>query len=237
VEPIPETARAIEDFGPFVVEDEDLLVELKEKANQTRVLVPQLVGLSLASSEDEITFTLVATSKEIAVLDAVQYLSGGPCVEAVKAEQVLAFQQPDLLAEEAWHDFAQATAAAGVASTLTLPIISGARVVGSVNLYASTGDAFDGQHEAIAGVFGAWGPGAVTNADLSFTTRQTAERAPQQLRDDIDVHAASGVIANREGIEPESARARLREAAQRAGVAEAQLARTVIDLARLQDTD
>jgi GAF domain-containing protein len=237
VEPIPETTRAVEDFGPFVVEDEDLLVELKEKADQVAALVPRLVGLSLASSEDEVTFTLVATSEEIAVLDAVQYLSGGPCVEAVEAERVLAYDQQELLDEGAWRVFALAAEALDVASTLTLPILHGDQVVGSVNLYASTPEAFEGHHVAIADIFGAWAPGAVTNADLSFTTRETAEQAPQHLRDEIDVHAASGLIANREGIEAEHARTRLRDAAQRAGVGEAQLARTIIHLVRRQDTE
>jgi GAF domain-containing protein len=237
VEPIPETISAIEQYGPFVVEDDNLLEELAQRAAQVRALVPQCVGLSLASNEDGITFTLVATSEEIAVLDAVQYLSGGPCVDAVKAEKVLACDQADLLDEEEWRVFAQATAAANVASTLTLPILRDDRVVGSVNLYASTADAFEGQHQGIADIFGAWAPGAVTNADLSFTTRETAEQAPQHLRDDIDIHAASGILAAREAIDPSHARTRLHDAAQRAGITEAQLARTIIDLRRLQDTD
>jgi GAF domain-containing protein len=237
VEPIPETVSAIEQFGPFVVEDDDLLAELAARAEQVRALVPPCVGLSLASTEDGVTFTLVATSEEIAVLDAVQYLSGGPCVEAVKAERVLACDQSDLLDEQEWRLFAQATAAGGVASTLTLPILRDDRVVGSVNLYAATADAFEGQHQAIADIFGAWAPGAVTNADLSFTTRETAEQAPRHLRDDIDIHVASGIIAAREAIDPGHARSRLHDAAQRAGVTEAHLARTIIDLRRLQDSE
>jgi GAF domain-containing protein len=237
VEPIPETAKVIEEFGPFVVEDEDLLLELRAKADRVRALVPQCVGLSLASSQDDVAFTLVATSQEIAVLDGVQYMSGGPCVDSAKAERVVAIDEADLLDEDAWRLFAQAATAAGIASTLTLPIISGGSVVGTVNLYGATPGAFEGLHVALADIFGAWAPGAVTNADLSFTTRQTAERAPQQLRDDIDVESASGLIASREGIDQDAARARLREAAQRAGVSEGQLARTVMDLARSQESD
>ena len=108
-----------------------------------------------------------------------------------------------------------------MASTLTLPILGDDRVVGSVNLYASTADAFEGQHQAIADGFGAWAPGAVSNADLSFTTRRSAEQAPLHLRHDIDIHAASAIIAAQEATDPGHARARLRDAAQRAGITEA----------------
>lgn len=237
MEPIPETVRAIADFGPFVIEDEDLLDELLEKADRVQELVPQCLGVSVASNADEASFTLVATAKEIALLDAVQYISGGPCVEAVSAERVLAYDQSDLFNEHTWRLFAHATATASVASTLTLPILAAGRVVGSVNLYASTRGAFDGHHEALARIFDAWAPGAVTNADLAFTTRRIAEDAPDLLRADVDLAIASSTIANRDNISIEDGRQRLRNAAQRAGVTEAQLARTIIELQRIQDTE
>jgi transcriptional regulator with GAF, ATPase, and Fis domain len=144
VEPIPETARAIADFGPFIIENEDLLRELLAKAHRVRALVPQCLGISVASTVDQVTFTLVATAKEVALLDAVQYISGGPCVDAVEAERVLAYEQSELFDEEEWQLVAHATAAASVASTLTLPILVSGQVGGSVNLYATTPDAFDG---------------------------------------------------------------------------------------------
>ena len=35
--------------------------------------------------------------------------------------------------------------------------------------------------------------GAVTNADLSFSTRAIAEQAPRKLQQDLDVHVAVGI--------------------------------------------
>ena len=227
----------IADFGPFVIEDDDLLAELEVKAQQVQALVPQCLGLSLASSQDGLTFTLVATANEIAVLDAIQYVSGGPCVGAVKAERVVAYDQAELFDEQEWQLFAHATAAAAVASTLTLPILSGGRVVGSVNLYAATPTAFDGHHEAIARVFDAWAPGAVTNADLSFTTRSVAEAAPNLLRTDVDLAVASAMIAQQDHVSLEDGRRRLLQAARRARVSEVQLAQTIIELRRLHDAE
>lgn len=236
MEPIPETARAIEQFGPFVVENEDLLVELLGKAEQVRSLVPQLIGVSLSSNEDGITFTVVTSAKELAVLDAVQYVADGPCVQAVREPEILAFEQQDVLDEHAWQLFSEASAAAGVASTLTLPIVEGGRVLGSVNLYASAARVFDDHHVEIARIFGAWAPGAVTNADLAFTTRDAAAAAPDQLRNEVDLAVASGMIASLEGIDVDEGSRRLHDAALRAGVSDLELARTLIDLQRRRDT-
>jgi GAF domain-containing protein len=236
VEPIPESKEAVEEFGPFT-DDEDLLDELIKKGERVRASVPSCVGLSLALKENGVTFTLVASAAEIATLDALQYLDGGPCVEAAENERALAFRATDPLDERRWQLFAQGTAATGVASTLSLPILAEGAVAGTVNLYAAAEDSFTGRHEELAAIFDAWAPGAVTNADLSFSTRQTAEQAPQRLRDDVRIEVAAGVIASRNGSDLETARAKLSAAAKRAGLSVARMAEAVIDIARLQESE
>ena len=236
MEPIPESKEAVEEFGPFT-DDEDLLDELIKKGERVRASVPSCVGLSLALKENGATFTLVASAAEIATLDALQYLDGGPCVEAAENERALAFRATDPLDERRWQLFAQGTAATGVASTLSLPILAEGAVAGTVNLYAAAEDAFTGRHEELAAIFDAWAPGAVTNADLSFSTRQTAEQAPQRLRDDVRIEVAAGVIASRNGLDLETARAKLSAAARRAGLSVARMAEAVIDIARLQESE
>jgi transcriptional regulator with GAF, ATPase, and Fis domain len=236
VEPIPETREAVEEFGPFT-DDEDLLEELIRKGERVRAIVPTCVGLSLALKQNGVTFTLVASAEEIAALDALQYLEGGPCVEAAENQQAMAFRASDPLDERQWQLFAQGTAATGVACTLSLPILADGHVAGTVNLYAAPDDAFTDHHNELAAVFDAWAPGAVTNADLSFSTRQTAEQAPQRLREDVQLEVAAGVIASRSGVGLETAREQLRAAARRAGLSEARLAEAIIDIARLQESE
>ena len=184
----------------------------------------------MASLEDGVAFTLVATAAEVAVLDAIQYLVGGPCVEATEAEQVLDYEPDVSVDEDRWHTFARATAAKGVASTLTLPILSRGRVVGTVNLYAASARAFAGLHREIADIFGAWAPGAVTNADLSFRTRRTAEKAPATMRAAMRVDIAIGILMERASVDADQARALLNYAARRAGVTVELLADTVVEI-------
>jgi GAF domain-containing protein len=226
MEPIPETAAAIEELGPFA--SGGLLDPLLEQSRLVQALVPDCVGLSLASIKDGVTLTLVATSEEIAALDGVQYVFGGPCVDGAKADEVLEYTDGDVLDERRWQHFATATSAAAVASTLTLPVLADGVVVGSVNLYAASRDAFDGRHAAIAQIFEAWAPGAVTNADLSFDSRRIAEQASERLEEAIGVDIAVGLISASRDIDLDAAREQLRDAALRAGISEAALAQSII---------
>src|SRR5215216_6190737 len=158
------------------MEDDDLLERLRQVSIEVQRIVPDCIGLSVASVLDDLVVTLVATDPEIALLDAMQYLGDGPCVAAATTAQVVELNDQDLLDEEEWRIFALASAARAVASTLTLPMLEDDHVIGSINLYAASGHAFSGHHEELAALFGAWAQGAVENADLSFSTRLEAER-------------------------------------------------------------
>jgi GAF domain-containing protein len=234
VDPIPESVEAVEEFGPF---EPELLQDLQDRARQVQDLVPDCVGVSVASQEHGMTVTVVATDAEIAALDGVQYVDHGPCVDAMRLQDPQDAQeyQHDMFEEAGWQLFAQATAASSIASTLTLPIVSGERVVGSVNLYAATARAFAGHHEEIAQIFGAWAPGAVTNADLDFSTRRTSQQAPQVLYEETRIQVAVGLLAAANAISVETAVAQLSDAARRAGVSEAAIAEKLISGVRDAD--
>jgi GAF domain-containing protein len=225
VEPVPETREVLEEL--ISQGDVEIGVTLMAMGRKAREIVPECVGLSLALLEDGLTFTLVATSSEIAALDAVQYLDGGPCVEAAHDQKTLDVDHDDMEAENRWRLYAQATAAAGVASSLTLPVERGGRVVGSVNLYAATPHAFNGHHDELGIALGASALNAVANADLSFSTRLEAVEAPARLADQDDVDIALGIIAASQDIDIPTANERLRQAAARAGITEGQAARAV----------
>jgi len=235
VEPLPETTEAVDEFGPF--DEGDLLAKLRRRGDRVQRLVPSCIGLSLASHRAGVTFTLVATAEEIALLDGVQYLGGGPCVAAVESDRVLDYGQHDLFDEAGWHLFARATATQNVASTLTLPVLVDERVGGSINLYASAPYAFVGLHEQIARIFDAWAPGAVVNADLPFSTRHLAQEAPQHLHREYVVAVAAGILAETSRLTPEDGGAELTRAAARAGVSEAALAEMIIALHRTFDRE
>lgn len=225
MEPIPETLRVIRQ--QLERGDTDLSVALQQISRTVMSIVPECVGLSLGSFVDGITYTLVSTSIDLATLDALQYLDGGPCVEAAHEAQRMVSDNTELLSEKTWQLYARASGAQGVASSLTLPLIRKDVVIGTVNLYASTPDAFEGREEQVAQAIGASAADAVSNADLSFETRRVAQKAPNIFEDQYDIDLAIGILAQSRGIDVSLARERILDAARRAGVTEGQAARAV----------
>ena len=234
MEPIPETAEALAELGP-PPGGEDLHAALTDLADRASALVPDLVAVSIAKLDRGHTFTLVASNRDAAALDGVQYAAAGPCVDGAHLDQVQTYREHDGLDEARWHLFAEATATRGIRSTLTLPVVEDGEVEGTVNLYAGSPNAFDGHHEALAETFGAWAVGAVTNADLGFLTRREARATPQRIRDLVD--AAAAVLADDLGLDLEDADARLERAARRAGISVADLADVILDARRRRTED
>lgn len=227
--PLPATDAALDE----VVGEKDLRSLLVEMGRDVLRIVPSCVGLSLALLEEELTFTLVATDLDIAGVDTAQYLEGGPCVQAAADDRVIEVDIDDLFDEETWSLYARATAAAGIASSLSLPLRDDdGSVMGGINLYAAEAGAFRGHHEELAEALGAWAGGAVTDADLQFRSREAAERTPRTLADLRDVEVAVGILAARWGVAIAGARDRLAKAARQAGLTLPQAARLVSSLRR-----
>ena len=232
MEPIPETRLALQRLAE--VGDEQLGSDLAEAASALSIRVPGLVGFSITVVDQGVTFTYVTSAFPLAGLDALQYLDGGPCEEALATAEVLDVGSSDLLNEGRWSLFARGTGACGVGSTLSLPILDGDRVVGGVSVYGTDSDTFTGRHEEVAALFGAWAPGAITNADLSFSTRLEAGRAVERLDDLAVIDLAVGVLVAGHAIPPAEARQRLEQAAARAGVAVIEVARLLVETGTLR---
>lgn len=223
----PPEPRAAPDAGSSGAAG-DLLDGLLAVAERIRRVVPRLTGASLSVLTGGLTFTVVATSSATARLDAVQYLHGGPCVDDPGSCRALTTDGGDAAPNGRWHVFALANAAAGVASTLTLPVMEETRRVGSVNLYAASSRAFEGRHDTVAVLVEDWAAVAVHEADRSLRDRVAAETTPHHADDLGTVNRAIGTLISSRELAPGEAHAWLRNAAQRAGVTELDLARTLV---------
>jgi GAF domain-containing protein len=228
LELVPESREALAEM--VKLEDPQLDDELLEMGRVARTLVPDLVGLSLTVVSEGVTFTLVAPNSAVAALDATQYIDGGPCIDVLaEPEHSIETRIDDLLDEERWTVFARSSAAAGVASTLSLSITDGdGQVMGGINLYASTRHAFTGRHESLAAALGGSAESMITNADLGFSTLERAKQAPAVLRDRARIETAVGMLAARYHETIDRARSRLLKAAQLARVDPVVVARVLI---------
>lgn len=189
-------------------------------------VVPSCVGVSFTVAEFGLTFTVVASSELAAALDAAQYADSGPCVESAVTSQEVAV--PDVLDERRWQTFAAATAAAGVRSSLSVPLVRDDGVLGAVNLYASDPRAFDGKEEALRAILGSGVAQAVTNADLTWRTMADATQAPRILEDHDVVERAVGYLVASQAISVAQARRKLGDAAARGSTDAATAARAIL---------
>jgi GAF domain-containing protein len=226
MEPIPETRFALTELSRF--QDDDLTKQFTEMANRVAVIAPGCVGMTISFVQDDLALTWAATGLDVAALDAVQYLTDGPCLASMEVGSIVQFTPSDPLDESSWLEFSRAENASGVESTLSVPLMDRGQVVGGANFYGGTTTTFDGLHSQLAAECGSWADAAVTNADLSLSGVRRAQRSPQKIRDQFLVDQAIGMIMASHHIDAKSAGERLGVAAARAGILDAELARILV---------
>lgn len=217
MELLPQSREALDEYVASV---DDLEHELRVIEGRALRTVPECVAMSVTFHDDDVTFTLVESP------GPGDGPTGPPPVGAADDARERSGAE-NALDEGWWAEMARSRAWAGIASTVSLPVVDHGRVVLSIDLYASTAQAFTGRLGVLAEALGASRAGAVTNADLGFETRRSAEEAPGRLRDQRLIDVAVGLIAAREGVSVEVARTMLGRAAQRAGVGDVQAALVV----------
>jgi GAF domain-containing protein len=224
----PEVRAAAERLSELLQGEPDLTRHLHVVSQVAELLVPSLVGCSVTVHVDGDPFTLSSVSEDMAVLDATQYIDGGPCVDALHGDRV---DVDDVLSEERWQLYGRTATDRGVQASLSLPLRStDDQVIGALNLYASEPGAFKGNEAMLAEVFGVRVADLVTNADLSFRSRDWAGELPQRVEAlEVTVLAARALAARTGWAVPE-ARTRLADAAQRAGAPIEKVAQAVLSL-------
>jgi len=231
MQPLPETTVALTALARGSGSRErELLERFTRATEETARIAPSCVGVTLTFVKEGVSFTWVASGVEAAGLDAVQYLEGGPCVDAVEEEEVVVDVDEGPLDERRWQRFAQASARAGVRSTLSIPFVGrSGDVYGGVNLYGANPDTFEGHHEELAAQYGGWAEGAVTNADLSFATMNRSRHAPTVLNNAALTNQAVGMIMAAREVDQDTARSLLHDAAARSGLTENEVAQLLLD--------
>lgn len=210
MELLPQSREALDEYVTPTLDDVEALLRVIEGwAVRT---VPECVAVSVTLLEDDLTFTLVDD------VSAAQRLASPPRTDESERFDLHA------LDEDGWAEMARERAFAGIASTVSIPVVEHGRVVLNIDLYASTPHAFHDRIDELVDTLGAWQAGAVTNADLGFDTLRRAEAAPERLREQRMVDVAVGLVAARTGVTTDEALAMVREAAHRAGISEIQVA-------------
>jgi hypothetical protein len=208
---LPQSREALDEYVAESVDDVEGLLRVIE--GWAVRAVPDCVALSVTLLDEDLTFTLVDE-------EATQPRDGSEDVPPGDRAREDAYA----LDEAGWADMARERAFAGIASTVSLPVVEHGRAVLNIDLYASTAHAFRDRVDGLVDALGAWQAGAVTNADLSFETLRRAELAPALLREQRLVDVAVGLVAARMAVTTRDAAVLLDVAAEQAGVTRIQAA-------------
>ncbi len=170
-----------------------------------------------------------ATEEFVGEIDTVQYqeLHEGPCITCMQTARVTV--SGSLGSDARWPHFGGRVARMGVNSALSLPLLVGGEVLGAINAYARTRDAF-GEHAVALGSQFA-GPAAVSvhNAQVLASTRERTEHLQRALANRAIIDQAIGIIRSRTGATAEEAIERLKRMSQTENVKLVTLAERLVE--------
>jgi GAF domain-containing protein len=149
------------------------------------------------------------TTEFVGEIDALQYEvhNEGPCITSMRTRRPCI--SGSIGHDTRWPNFGGAVARLGVHSALSLPLVLGQRVIGSINAYAHNPDTFDEYAVGMGTKFAGPAAAAVHNARLLTEARHRAEQLQQALGSRSVIDQAIGIIRGRTGANAEEAFGRL----------------------------
>ncbi len=206
---------------------EDLLVTIAGFAVQA---IPRAEGAGLTMTETGRPDVIVKTADFVREIDAIQYgIKEGPCISA--AASGTSMRSGSLGGDPRWPRFGPRAGRLGVHSVLSLPLQTSSGVVGAMNIYAHTKDAFDEGAEEAGQTFAVPAAIAVHNALILDQTNRLARNLQAALASRPIIDQAIGILRSRSGGTTEEAFGRLRSMSQADHVKLTTVAATIVDQA------
>jgi GAF domain-containing protein len=147
-------------------------------------------------------------------IDAFQYhaLHEGPCITCMQSRRPAV--SGSLGSDGRWPRFGGRVARLGVHSALAMPLMLGDQVIGAINAYAYTRDAFAEHAVQLASQFAGPAAVAVFNAHVLSKARDRAEQLQHALMSRTVIDQAIGILRARTGVSAEEAFDRLTKISQ-----------------------
>ena len=222
-------AQAFVEFSDTLVRDYDV-VEFLSRLCQRSVEVLEVTAAGALLTDGARRLQVVAASTEqVTVLETLQIQrQEGPCADAYRSGRRVAV--PDLRrVGRRWPVFTPRALGAGVSGVCAFPMRLRTDRIGALNVFQAAPGSFD-QATVLAGQALA---DVATIAILQARAVEDAARLAGQLehalKSRVVVEQAKGILAERLGIDPDEAFARLRRHGRRNGLHLAVLARQVVD--------
>ena len=221
--------RGLGELAQLAVGDGEraLLEFLESVAGLAVTSIPGADGVGVTLLEAGRADTIVASTDFVRAVDAIQYAMGqGPCITAAAERRTV--HSASLEDAVDWPDFGPRTAALGVHSVLSLPLVAQDCVVGAMNVYGRVRDAFTEDAMRLGEAFAGPAAMSVHNAQALFQARRLAGELRVAMTNRSVIDQALGVLMSRTGITEDEALARLRTRSQSEQVKVSVLAQRIV---------
>lgn len=154
------------------------------------------------------------TTEFVRAIDVLQYeqVHEGPCISCMQSRRTAV--SGSLGSDRRWPHFGGRVARMGVHSLLALPLTVGDQVIGAINSYAHSRDAFAEHAVALGTQFSVPAAVSVYNAQLLASTRQRTTQLQEALRTRAVIDQAIGIVRSRSGGTEQEAFERLSRISQ-----------------------
>jgi GAF domain-containing protein len=186
-------AGAFDELGVLAFGQQPLSDVLARTAELTKQVLRVPAEASVTLIEPEEATTPAFTDPLAKDLDETQYTLGyGPCLAAAEGGQLISIG--DTSDERRWPEFADAAAAKGIRSTLSVPLPVQRQVIGALNLYATEHGVFAPEVVALAEQFGDYAAVAIANTTLYMSAAQLAGQMHAAMTSRAVIEQAKGML-------------------------------------------
>ena len=172
-------------------------------------------GVSLVNN-GKVT-TAAATADIVVDVDAVQYATQeGPCLQAIREDRV--FLIASMEGEERFPGWASRAHAAGIESSLSLPLKVKGETIGALNLYSGSIDGFSIDDQPLAEVLADHAAVSLLNGQIYDRSVRLSDQLQTALGSRTVIGQATGLVMCRENLAPEAAFDLIKTASQDSNV-------------------
>jgi GAF domain-containing protein len=219
---------AFAELSKIVHGAEPLNVTLERIAVLARATMPEVDEVSMTLLEDGKAKTAVFTGPLAIQLDECQYDTGfGPCLDASVSGQTIVVDTSDT--DGAYPDFAEAARRCGVTHSVSVGLPVPERLVGAMNLYASTDQPLEGETVTVAETFAGYAAVAMANAALYTSTAELVKQLHTAMQTRAVIEQAKGILMAKHRYSGERAFRDLARASQHSNGKLRDIAQGIVD--------
>ena len=224
-DPLSETLVAL---SRYFIGDSTLRESLLHVSELAVRAVPAAAFAGITMIVEGETRTGVFTDPTSPEIDQAQYdQDSGPCLDAFRTGET--FVIDDTSSDTRWPAFAAAAHAAGVASTLSLPLRVEHSALGALNLYSRDVAAFPADVASSAGDFAIPAAAVLANAQAFWDAQQLSAGLTEAMAFRAGIEQAKGILMATQRCGPDDAFELLVKASQRENVKLRVIAQRIVD--------